>query len=259
MAVLTVNMGLTKWNEQDDPYDHVQLAGNFQILDEHDHTTGKGKRLSGASLEAEAVNTAQLADLSVTNAKLAGNISADKLGAGIVNSLGDLKWWWRPNVSTSIPGSGWVVAAGQTLASSQHDFAGGGTIVVPNLIGRTTFGVEIGSVGTPGGAASVNLNHVHGVNPHTHPVPAHSHPIALESGFNLATNLKISQDLSGSSWVHADNVSGAEHRHSINGNVGTQGPWTSGEGSSTTDSQLGTTSIIPPYVGLLPLLKVKNS
>ena len=111
----TVNMGLIKWNESLDLYDHTQLAGNFQLVDEHDHTAGKGKRLKGSSLENEAIDTAQLKDKSVTNAKRAGGITADKLAPGILGSLGDFKWWWRPNGATPLPGSGWVICAGQTL------------------------------------------------------------------------------------------------------------------------------------------------
>lgn len=273
MAITTANMGLVKWTELSDPYDHTQLSGNFQKIDEHDHTVGKGKRLSGAALESEAINTAQLKDKSVTNAKLAGGISADKLAPGTIDSLGDFKWWWRPNSSTPLPGNGWVVAAGQTLSSSNHDFPGGGNITLPNLINRFIIGVELGSVGVTGGSSTINLSHSHSVNPHQHNVPGHQHTVPphthfinLQSGFNYVTNLKISQDSSGSSWVHADNSSGQEHRHSINGNADSVSLTTDSTSVLTdpaggsTDSRLSSSqSILPPHVGFLPLLKVKNS
>lgn len=259
MAITTPNMGLIKWTEGSDPYDHTQLAANFQRIDEHDHTATKGVRLKGASLENEAIDTAQLKDASVTNAKLAGSITADKLGPGIVNSLGDFKWWWRPNELTPLPASGWVIVAGQTLSSSQHEFPGGGSIHLPNMIGKFAYGVEVANIGLAGGTATINLSHGHNVNAHTHTVNAHNHALNLESGFNANTNLKISQDLSGSAWVHSDDNNNQPHRHSINGSSEATG-LTTNASTSTTDSSLSSSqSILPPYVGLLPLIKVKNS
>lgn len=259
MAITTSNMGLVKWTELMDPYDHTQLAGNFQRIDEHDHTTGKGKRLSGAALENEAIDTAQLKDKSVTNAKLAGGISGDKLAGGVVATIGDTKLWWRPNSLTPLPGSGWVIMAGQSLSPAEHEFAGGGTIVLPNAIGRAIFGVELTQVGTTGGVSTINLSHSHAVNPHYHSIQPHNHFLNLETGYNANTNLKISQDLAGSSWVHADNTNNTPHKHSINGSSDYVGLNTDLDGGTTTGGALGTYSIIPPYIGLLPMLKVKNS
>lgn len=259
MTITTTNMGLVKWSELTDPYDHTQLSGNFQKIDEHDHTSGKGKRLSGASLESEAINTPQLKDASVTNAKLAGGITADKLGAGVVATLGDTKMWYRPNGSTPIPGGGWVIMAGQTLKASEHEFPGGGSIVLPNAIGRTTFGVEAALIGTSGGVSVINLEHAHAVNPHYHAIDPHNHFLNLETGYNANTNLKISQDNSGSSWVHSDNNNNQPHKHSINGSSDSVGLNTQNDAGTTTDARLSAVSIIPPYVGLLPMLKVKNS
>lgn len=259
MSVTTPNMGLVKWTEGSDPYDHTQLAANFQKLDEHDHTTGKGARLKGSSLEAEAVDTAELKSASVTNAKLAGSITSDKLTAGVINSLGDFKWWWRPNEATSLPSGGWVVATGQTLTSSEHNFAGGGSITLPNMIGKFPRGVEAANIGSSGGAATINLAHSHNVNSHTHTINSHNHGLNLESGFNANTNLKISQDLSGSAWAHTDNENNTPHRHSISGNSEGTSLTTNG-GTGTTDSSLSASqSILPPYIGFLPLIKVKNS
>lgn len=259
MAANTLNMSLIKWNEGTDPYDHTQLSGNFQIIDEHDHTAGRGVRLKGASLENEAINTAQLKNASVTNAKLAGGITADKLASGIINSLGDLKFWWRSNPATAIPSGGWVIAAGQTLLGSEHEFAGGGSITLPNLINRFVRGSEIEGIGLTGGASTINLNHSHNVAAHEHSVNPHAHTINLESGFGAATNLKVSQDFAGSAWVHSDNANNQQHRHSINGLVNATGI-TTNAATSTTDANLSAAqTIIPPYVGLLPLIKVKNS
>jgi hypothetical protein len=258
MASTTVNMGLIKWTEGSDPYDHTQLATNFQKIDEHDHTSGKGARLKGSSLEAEAIGTAQLANASVTNAKLAGGITADKLTPEIVNNLGDLKWWWRPNESTPLPSDGWQIAGGQSLTASEHDFPGGGTIILPNLIGKFPYGVVAASIGNTGGVATINLNHDHNVNSHQHTINPHNHPLNLESGFNANTNLKVSQDLSGNAWVHSDESNNQPHRHSIAGSSDAVGLTTNGAGATTDSSLSSSQNILPPYVGLLPLIKVEN-
>lgn len=257
MAV-TPNMGLVKWSELSDPYDHTQLSGNFQKIDEHDHTATHGVQIPTGGIKDLALTTAKYEDKSVTNAKLAdGVITADKMASGVVSSLGDIKLWWRPNEATSLPEGGWAIAEGQSLIESQHDFPGGGTIILPNLIERFIRGSNLASLGSTGGVSSVNLAHSHGVNAHTHHVGSHDHGIELESGFGASTNLKISQDLSGNAWVHSDDHNNAQHRHSINGNVQPTEMNTDGATSST-DSKLGSTNIIPPYIGLLPLIKVKN-
>lgn len=259
MSSITPNMSLIKWNEGGDPYDHTQLSANFQKIDEHNHTVEKGARLPGSALENEAINTAQIKDAAVTNAKLSGGIGLDKIETGVVASLGDFKLWWRPNLSTEVPGSGWIIAAGQSLSAEHHDFAGGGTIVLPNLLKKFPMGVEIEEIGNTGGAATINLSHSHAVNPHQHTVAGHNHSINFESGLALLTALQISQDPEGHAWVHADDNPNGQHRHSVIGSTSSTGLTTEAAGG-TTDSRLSSTqSITPPFVGLLPMIKVKNS
>lgn len=55
------NLGLSAWNHTLDPYDSVQLAANFAKLDEHDHTVGKGKRITTAAIEDGAITYAKIA------------------------------------------------------------------------------------------------------------------------------------------------------------------------------------------------------
>lgn len=255
----TVNMGLVKWTNLDDSYDHTELAGNFQAIDEHDHTTGKGVQIPTEGIADEAILTAKIADAAVTGSKLMDHtIAAVKLEKGVGVDLGDLKWWWRPNELLSLPPGGWEIADGRSLTASEHDFPGGGTVVLPNLIGNFIRGVELAHIGELSGASTYNLSHSHTVNSHTHGVPAHTHPVNIESGLTYPTNLKIAQNLEGSSWVHAGNSSGENHRHPVNGN--TEATGVTSEGSSPgTDSKLSSsTTIVPPYIGLLPLIKVKN-
>lgn len=259
MAV-TPNMGLVKWNLLSDPYDHSQLAGNFDAIDAHDHTEDKGRQIPTEGIEDLAIVTMKIADASVTTAKLADKaVTSTKIADGVTASLGDFKWWWRPSLLLSVPTGGWVIAQGQSLTSSQHDFPGGGTITLPNLMDKFIRGVTSDNIGSLGGSATINLNHSHNVNGHTHTIQPHSHFLNLQSGFGAATNLKISQDLAGSSWVHADDANNQEHRHSINGSADSTG-LTTDSASSSTDGRLSSSqSIIPPWIGFLPLIKVKNS
>lgn len=258
MSITTPNMSLIKWTEGSDPYDHTQLAGNFQRIDEHDHTSGKGVRLSGSSLVNESIGTAQLANGSVTDIKIASaTITADKLASGVLNTLGQILWWWRPSSATAIPSGGWLLCAGQTIAASEHEFPGGGSIVLPNLIGRTVFGMEPANIGTSGGASTVNLGHSHAVNPHFHHIAAHSHFLNLETGYNANTNLAVQQNPGGSAWAHTDNAENVAHKHSIGGSSDTVELNTENDSGTTTQSALSTVSIIPPYYGLLPMVRVK--
>lgn len=81
MATTTTNMSLQSWDQVGDIYDHAQLAGNWSKVDQHDHTSGKGKQVPTGGIEDGAVtavklastpliNTAQLVDGSVTSAKI---------------------------------------------------------------------------------------------------------------------------------------------------------------------------------------------
>lgn len=42
MTYLTAEMGLTVWDQLNDPYDHQELEANWVAIDDHDHTPGKG-------------------------------------------------------------------------------------------------------------------------------------------------------------------------------------------------------------------------
>lgn len=187
MSTTLPNMGLVKWDLTSDPYSHSQLAANFQAIDDHDHTSGKGKLIVTNSLTDLAVTTAKLADGSVTTAKLAdGSVTAAKLANDAKYPIGVIIPWWRPDVSVPVP-TGWIVPVGQTLTDPQHDFSYVGSITVPDMrnafvLGAATSGTGVGTgtppaIGAVGGSHTLNLAHAHGVNAHTHSVPAHTHTI----------------------------------------------------------------------------------
>lgn len=62
------NLGLKVWNLTTDPYNSGQLAENWAKVDEHDHSTGKGKQIP----------TGGIAD---------GAITIDKLDAAVIARL----------------------------------------------------------------------------------------------------------------------------------------------------------------------------
>jgi hypothetical protein len=70
MAFQTFQMGLFDWNSPGDPYSYEQLSQNWQKINFHDHTPGRGVQLSSNSFQ----------DHSITGIKIAlGSIEPDNL------------------------------------------------------------------------------------------------------------------------------------------------------------------------------------
>lgn len=82
MSSITDNMGLTVWDNVNDYFNHSELAANFEALDDHDHTTGKGVQVPAGGLAPASVSTANLINGSVTSDKiLDGTITEDDLAS----------------------------------------------------------------------------------------------------------------------------------------------------------------------------------
>lgn len=58
--IVLPNMGLVKWDSINDYFSHEQLAANFQSLDEHNHTAGKGKPIAYGGLAEQSVGPENL-------------------------------------------------------------------------------------------------------------------------------------------------------------------------------------------------------
>src|SRR4051794_15034488 len=144
---VTLNMGLRAWDQGGDPYSHDDLGNNFQALDVHDHTPGRGVQLPSAALQDLAVTLAKLADgsvstgklqdLAVTLGKLAANsVDATKIVDGSVGTneladgsvtptkldpnflpLGTVIAWYRPDTSIPLPAGGWEVCDGRAWST----------------------------------------------------------------------------------------------------------------------------------------------
>lgn len=197
-----INISLTIWDQETDPYDHDQLAANWDAVDNHDHTSGKGLAISTGAIAANAVTTAKIAANAVTNTQLAGTsvataniqngaITEPLLAQGIFDGifpLGVVTPWFRPNSGFAVP-AGFVIATGQTLTSSEHSWAtSGASVTIPDLRNHFILGADANNSGdggsnvSPGedvvsGSNTKNIEHTHSVSAHSHTNSAHSHAI----------------------------------------------------------------------------------
>lgn len=74
MPTTTANMLLTKWPSGTDYFAHPELAGDFELIDGHDHSSGKGVQIPTSGLANLAVTTAKLANGSATKVKLGADV-----------------------------------------------------------------------------------------------------------------------------------------------------------------------------------------
>jgi hypothetical protein len=184
-------MGLNVWDDLDDPYDHVELAQNWEKVDDHDHTTNKGLQIPTGGLSNLAVTTPKIADGAVVTGKIAvngvetanlnnGAVTADKIATSVwagVLPIGSIIPWYRPLGSSDPVPTGFVLCVGGTTSS--HDFGVGGSIAIPNLVDRFLMGSNTGAgERATGGSNTKDLNHHHTIPSHTHNAPSHAHSIA---------------------------------------------------------------------------------
>lgn len=60
MAASTPQMGLYTWNKPLDPYDYVQLTLNWNKVDYHDHTPGRGTQIPAGGIAPGAIGPLEL-------------------------------------------------------------------------------------------------------------------------------------------------------------------------------------------------------
>jgi hypothetical protein len=185
-VITTPNMGLTAWDQAGDPYDHTQLAANFEVIDNHDHSTGLGVKIGTAGIQNAAITQALLANNSVGSSQIIdGTIQAADLSSGLLTSivpLGVVVPWWRPSVAVAAP-AGFVIPTGQTITTGNHGFdlgsgVGVGSILLPDLRNQFLMGAtDVTAIGTTGGSNAKDLRHTHPGGSHTHTIPGHSHTV----------------------------------------------------------------------------------
>ena len=196
-------MNLTLWDDLDDPYDHNELVQNWNKVDSHDHTNGKGAQLPTEALQDEAVTNDKLAPDSVTTVEILNHtILAEDLADGAVGvdqidpaalaaivPLGIVASWFRPNLALAIP-TGWKVCDGSVVPEGEHGWGVGG-VTLPNLVNRFILGAALTGTGTTpntppvesaaGGSHIQTFPHTHTVNDHSHVVNAHAHTVDAHS------------------------------------------------------------------------------
>lgn len=235
MASTSTNMALTLWDDLDDPYDHTELAANWNKVDVHDHTSGKGKQIPTAGLVDASVTNVKLAPDAVTSAKIldhtiqGSDLAVGAVGVGQVDPavfaavvpLGVVVPWFRPNTGIAVP-AGWHIADGSVIAEGSHDWGVGG-VTIPDLRNRFVLGAATSGTGsgpsTPpsengvGGSNTQSFphshtvaGHVHTVDPHSHTVNSHTHagPTHTHAIFNDGDHTHGT----GQAWRGNDNVQG---------------------------------------------------
>jgi hypothetical protein len=170
--VLTISgSGITSYNQ---PYEAIN-AQEFVTI-------------NGARVTAATLSGAALVNDSIPNTKLAAGAVLPKHLSEAALPLGVILPWWQPTKPGGgfvIP-TGWALCNGQTLVAPNHDFAGGGSVVLPNLISRSLIGADPAlaqnatgaAVGMNGqaGANTVSIAHTHTLT-HTHTIATHSHQV----------------------------------------------------------------------------------
>lgn len=87
MSFLSTRMGLRVWDLSADPYDHTQLANNWNAVDIHDHTNGKGIQIPSGGILDTAISTAKIQDSAVTGPKIADlSVTGSKLPDGVITN-----------------------------------------------------------------------------------------------------------------------------------------------------------------------------
>lgn len=78
-------MDLDVWNLGGEHFNYAELLANFQKINAHDHTPGKGNLIPTAGIANLAITAAKLGDLSVTTGKLGdGAVTDAKLATRII-------------------------------------------------------------------------------------------------------------------------------------------------------------------------------
>lgn len=222
------------WPAGTDSYSHTDLSNNFDTLD----------GILGNSPDANwPPSTGMNGGIYKEVALLQKNVKSE---------LGQVFPWFRPTLALAIP-VGCAVCDGSVLQPSDHDFPGGGTVTLPNLLNSFWVGADPAkSIGTPGAAVGASGHDdatgapgpqgAGGLNQITQLIeqmPSHDHGgITGDTGFNnqrvdaaFQVNVLLGNVLNGEQ---------ASHHHTI----AAQG------GGSPMENR-------PRYVGLIPLCRVK--
>lgn len=74
MGYFSGDMGLRVWDLPTDDWSRTELANNWEAVDGHDHTTGKGRQVPTGGIVDGAISSIKLQDLAVSTTKLANQV-----------------------------------------------------------------------------------------------------------------------------------------------------------------------------------------
>jgi hypothetical protein len=156
MARNTPNIILKVWDLLSDRFNHTELAANWDAIDAHDHTAGKGTQIPtgglanssviDTKLASNAVTTTKIADSNVTGAKIAtGAIDGSKIVDGTLTNAkisdGTLA---GDKMAASVFSPYQTIATAWAQAFTGDVSSGGGAIYVP---GTATGGLTVRQAG----------------------------------------------------------------------------------------------------------------
>lgn len=209
--------------------------------------------IPGTRVNVNTMPGDRLTASSVAGSKVADNTILGKhLSEGAL-PLGTIIAYWvpaKPGGGYVIP-DGWAICNGQTLGVGSHNFAGGGSVVVPDLRDRYPRGTDpaasfvaysggvhqsgVGMNGTQG-ANTVDLSHVHTIN-HSHTIPTHSHQVQDHAhGMSHTHNAFVPDHAHGLPTTKANAGTSSTVTIRINGSA------TAGYGGATITTDAGTKS-----------------
>lgn len=81
------NMRLTRWTAGTDTFDYSELAQNFKLIEDHDHTSGKGVQIPTGGIQDESITSAKIAPNTIQSTDIAaGAIGADQLATDSITA-----------------------------------------------------------------------------------------------------------------------------------------------------------------------------
>lgn len=164
MARTTPKLNLNVWDSVNDYFSHSELANNFDKIDAHDHSPGKGTLITASGLASNVITSSKILDGSITRAKIAsyaiddtrldsGSVTTTKIGNAAVTSrtLAPIAGIAQQAADSTVTTSQQVVstvtfvveAAGHVLIDAHWygTIAAGASTTVTGEIRRTSNGV----------------------------------------------------------------------------------------------------------------------
>lgn len=214
-------------------------------------------------------------------------ITIDKLDPNILK-LGSVILWYKATPGEQ-PGDIWAICDGRAWGEVPNAW-GLTEGRIPDLRERFVRGTDLAHIGETGGSASIKLEHHHNVSSsalnHSHVVPGHNHVIVpdglhhhtfaggyqigtrknafvndlvLEGHHNDLQSAYLQEFNEGGESASASMDQGGMHSHG--GTTGLSAAFGTGgsslSGSVSTDTQLTNVSTMPPYTGLVYLMRVQ--